>query len=152
MCGIYATLMHACNIETEVRAVATAPTTYWEDLAEDLKNPEFLRSYITESLRVSTIDQLVHDLDETRVSLGLSKADLARAISADPAVIRRLLTLGHRNPTIGTVAEVAAALGLKIALVPMNDEEREQIAESLRSGMVKDPEELARKFGGACSS
>jgi DNA-binding phage protein len=132
--------------------MTTAPTTYWDDLVEDLKDPEFLRSYITESLRVSTIDQLVHDLDEARVGLGLSKADLARAISAEPAVIRRLLSLGQRNPTIGTVAEVAAALGLKVALVPMTDEEREQVAESLRSGTAKDPEELARKFTSAQAS
>jgi DNA-binding phage protein len=138
--------------ETEVSAMSTAPTTYWDDLVEDLKDPEFLRSYIMESLRVSTIDRLVHALDEARNSLGLSKADLARAISADAAVIRRLLTLGHRNPTIGTVAEVAAALGLKVALVPMTDEEREQVAEPLRSGTSKNPEELARKFARAQAS
>jgi len=144
--------LRACYIETEVRAVSTAPTTYWDDLVDDLKDPGFLRSYITESLRVATIDRLVHDLDEARIGLELSKADLARAISADPAVIRRLLTLGHRNPTIGTVAEVAAALGLKVALVPMTAEEREQVAEPLRSGTVKDPEELARKFAGAGAS
>jgi DNA-binding phage protein len=132
--------------------MSTAPSTYWDDLVEDLKDPDFLRSYITESLRVSTIDQLVHDLDDARVGLGLSKAELARAISAEPAVIRRLLSLGHRNPTIGTVAEVAAALGLKVALVPMTDEERAQVAEPLRSGMAKDREELARKFTRARAS
>lgn len=132
--------------------MSSAPTTYWDDLVEDLKDPEFLRSYITESLRVSTIDRLVHDLDDARDALGLSKADLARAISADPAVIRRLLTLGQRNPTIGTVAEVAAALGFKVALVPMTDEEREQVAEPLRSGTTKDPEELARRFARAHAS
>lgn len=127
-------------------------TAYWDDLVEDLKDPEFLRAYITESLRVSTIDQLVHDLDEARTSLGLSKAELARAISAEPAVIRRLLSPGHRNPTVGTLAEVAAALGLKVALVPMTDDERAQVAEPLRSGTAKDPEELARKFEGSRAS
>lgn len=132
--------------------MSTTPTTYWDNLADDLKDPAFLRSYITESMRVSTIDQLVHDLDEARTDLGLSKAELARAIGADPAVIRRLLTLGQRNPTIGTVAEVAAALGLKIALVPMTDEEREQVSEPLRSGTAKDPEDLVRKFANARAS
>jgi DNA-binding phage protein len=132
--------------------VSTAPTRYWDDLVEDLKDPEFLRSYITESLRVATIDQLVNDLDEARNSLGLSKAELARAISAEPAVIRRLLSPGHRNPTIGTLAEVAAALGLKVALVPMTDEEREQVAEPLRSGTAKNPEEVVRKFAMASAS
>ena len=124
--------------------MSTAPTTYWDDLVEDLKDPEFLRAYVTESLRVETIDRLVNDLDEARTALGLSKAELARAISAEPAVIRRLLSPGHRNPTIGTVAEVAAALGLKVALVPMADDEREQYAETLRAGAAKNPEELAR--------
>ena len=136
----------------EVSCVPTAPTTYWDDLVEDLKDPEFLRAYLTESLRVATIDQLVQDLDEARNSLGLSKAELARAISAEPAVIRRLLSPGHRNPTIGTLAEVAATLGLKVALVPMTDDEREQVAEPLRSGMVKDPEKLARRVESARAS
>jgi DNA-binding phage protein len=124
--------------------IGTAPTTYWDDLVEDLKDPEFLRAYITESLRVETIDRLVNDLDEARTALGLSKAELARAISAEPAVIRRLLSTGHRNPTIGTVAEVAAALGYKVALVPMEEGERKAYAETLRAGTAKDPEELAQ--------
>jgi DNA-binding phage protein len=124
--------------------MATAPTTYWDDLVEDLKDPEFLRAYITESLRVETIDRLVNDLDDAREALGLSKADLARAISSEPAVIRRLLSPGHRNPTIGTIAEVAAALGLRVALVPMADDEREQVAETLRAGAARDPGALAR--------
>jgi DNA-binding phage protein len=126
--------------------VATTPTTYWDDLVEDLKDPEFLRAYLTESLRVETIDRLVNDLDDAREELGLSKAELARAISAEPAVIRRLLSPGHRNPTIGTLAEVAAALGLKVALVPMADDEREEYAETLRLGATKDREKLARNI------
>ncbi len=129
--------------------MAVTRSVYWDNLVEDLKDPEFLRSYITESLRVATIDQLVNDLDEARTKLGLSKAELARAISAEPAVIRRLLSPGHRNPTIGTLAEVAAALGLKVTLVPMTDDEREQIAETLRSGTTHDTKELARRFESA---
>ncbi len=129
--------------------MAVTRSVYRDNLVEELKDPEFLRSYITESLRVATIDQLVKDLDDARNELGLSKAELARAISAEPAVIRRLLSPGHRNPTIGTLAEVAAALGLKVALVPMSDDEREQVAETLRSGTTNDPEELARRFESA---
>ncbi|MGH3757323.1 DNA-binding protein [Actinophytocola sp.] len=128
--------------------MSTAPTTYWDDLVEDLQDPEFLRAYLTESLRVETVDRLVNDLDDARMALGLSKAELARAISAEPAVIRRLLSPGHRNPTIGTVAEVAAALGLRVALVPMADDERERVAETLRSGTAKEPEKLAREIDG----
>jgi transcriptional regulator with XRE-family HTH domain len=131
--------------------MASTRSTYWDGLANDVKDPEFLRSYIVESVRVSTIDQMVNDLEEARTGLGLSKAELARAIGADSAVIRRLLTLGHRNPTIGTVAEVAAVLGLKVALIPMTDEERGQVAEPLRAG-AKVPEELVRTFASARAS
>lgn len=48
----------------------SARSTYRIDLAEDLKNPMFLRAYITESLRVATIDRLVHELDSARQALG----------------------------------------------------------------------------------
>ncbi|MGH3516511.1 MAG: hypothetical protein ACRDQ7_03670 [Haloechinothrix sp.] len=44
------------------------------------------------------------------MAIGLSKAELARAISAEPAVVRRLLSLNRHNPTFGTLVEVAAAL------------------------------------------
>jgi DNA-binding phage protein len=128
--------------------MSTAPTQYWDDLVDDLEDPEFLRAYITESLRVETVDRLVNDLDNARMALGLSKAELARAINAEPAVIRRLLSPGQKNPTIGTVAEVAAALGLRVALVPMADNERAQVAETLRSGAAKDRELLAREIEG----
>jgi transcriptional regulator with XRE-family HTH domain len=132
--------------------VTTAPTTYWDDLIEDLRDPEFVRAYVTESLRVETIDRLVNDLDEARTALGLSKAELARAISTEPAVIRRLLSPRHRNPTIGTLAEVAAALGYRVALIPMADDEREQVAETLRAGAAKDRERLVRDTEGKRAS
>jgi len=62
---------------------------YWDGLADGVKDPEFLRSHIVESVRVSTIDQLINDLEEARTRSSLSKAELARAIGADSAVIRR---------------------------------------------------------------
>src|SRR5262245_40437678 len=124
-------------------------SAYWDDLAEDLRDPTFLRAYIRESLRVETIDRMVHELDEAREALGLTKAQLARAISAEPAVVRRLPSPGHRDPTIGTLAEVAAALGLRVELVPMADDERKRVSEPLRTGVSEDPVELARTVEAA---
>jgi hypothetical protein len=40
--------------------MATAPTGYWEDVAEDLRDPEFLEVYIAESQRVAEIDEAVN--------------------------------------------------------------------------------------------
>lgn len=126
--------------------MADVLTTFWDDLAEDLRDPEFLRTYVAESIRIETIDRLVNQLDDVRESDGLSKADVARAISAEPAVVRRLLSLNHRNPTIGTLVEVAAALGMRVTLEPMADHELKEVTETLRSGVAADARGLARSM------
>jgi DNA-binding phage protein len=107
---------------------------FWDDLARDLEDPEFLREYITESVRIATTDAIIKALDEARVSAGLSKAELARAIGAEPATVRRLFSSGSANPTLGTLAEVAAALGLRISIEPMPAGEREVVTKPLRAG------------------
>lgn len=109
-------------------------SAFWEDLASDLKDPEFLREYITESVRIASIDAIMNALDEAREAAGLSKADLARAIGVEPASVRRLFSVGAANPTLGTLAEVAAALGLRISVEPLPAEEREAVTVPLRTG------------------
>jgi transcriptional regulator with XRE-family HTH domain len=89
---------------------------FWDDLAGDLQDPAFARQYAIESARIATIDAVVNSLDDAREAEGLSKADLARAVGSNPAVIRRLFGSGRVNPTLGTLAEVAAALGLRITV------------------------------------
>ena len=89
---------------------------FWDDLVRDLQDPAFARQHAIESARIATIDAVVNALDAAREAKGLSKADLARAVGSEPAVIRRLFGSGWVNPTLGTLAEVAAALGLRITL------------------------------------
>jgi DNA-binding phage protein len=48
-------------------------------------------------------------------------------------VVRRLLSAQAVNPTLATVAEVAAALGMKVTLEPMSKEERKRITEPMRA-------------------
>ena len=124
--------------------MTAAPSTFWDDLAQDLQDPEFLRDYVRESIRIATIDQLVNALDEAREAAHLSKAELARAISAEPAVVRRLFSAGHVNPTLGTLAEVAAALGMRVTLEPLPPEERKQVTQPLLEGRSADPKALAK--------
>jgi DNA-binding phage protein len=121
----------------------TGRSVFWDDLARDLEDPEFLREYLVESVRIATIDQIVNALDEAREAAGLSKASLARAISHEPAVVRRLFSAGHVNPTLGTLAEVAAALGLRISVEPLPAAEREKITQSLLEGGSADTHALA---------
>lgn len=120
------------------------PNAFWDDLAENLNDPEFLREYVVESIRIATIDSLVNELDDAREAAGLSKAALARAISADPATMRRLFSAGSSNPTIGTLAEVAAALGMRLTLEPLPELEQTQITKPLLEGEVVDTRALAQ--------
>lgn len=119
---------------------------FWDDLAQDLEDPEFLREYVVESIRIATIDQIVNELDRTREEAGLSKAGLARAINAEPATMRRLFSSHSSNPTLGTLAEVAGALGLKITLEPLDDSERRHVTEPLLSGKAADGPELLQRL------
>ncbi|MCO6003403.1 helix-turn-helix transcriptional regulator [Actinoallomurus purpureus] len=111
---------------------------FWEDLAADLEDPAFLREYVRESIRIATVDALMNALDDARLAEGLSKVELARAIGADPAAVRRLFAAGNANPnpTLGTLVDVAAALGMRITLEPLPAGEREMVTEPLRTGRV----------------
>jgi DNA-binding phage protein len=102
-------------------------SAFWDDLAKDMQDPEFAREYMIESVRIATIDAVINSLDEARISAGLSKAALARAIGAEPATVRRLFSTSAANPTLGTLAEVAAALGLRIAVEPLPERERRTV-------------------------
>ena len=77
-------------------------SVFWDDLAQDLEDPQFLREYVAQSIRITTIDRIVNELDGAREAAGLSKAGLARAINSEPATVRRLFSAGHVNPTLGT--------------------------------------------------
>lgn len=109
---------------------------FWEDLIRDMQDPVFAREYITESVRIATIDAVVNELDGARRSAGLSKAALARAIGAEPAAIRRLFSAAGANPTLGTLAEVAAALGLRVTVEPLPPEDYDAVTGTLRSGQA----------------
>lgn len=106
-------------------------STFNDLLADELCAPEFARQFAAESARIAAIDTVVNALDEVRATTGVSKAQLARAIGSASSVVRRLLSEQSVNPTLGTVAEVAAALGVKLALEPMSAEERERITEPM---------------------
>ena len=83
-----------------------------------MRDPEFARGYRKARREIDAVDRIVRALDEARVDLGMTKAQLARVISAKPEIVRRLLTAKSPNPTLATVVKVAAALGYTVQLVP----------------------------------
>jgi DNA-binding phage protein len=85
---------------------------------EQMTSPSFAKSYADSRAQVDAVDDLVRRLDETRLDLGMTKAELARAIAARPEIVRRLFTTKNPNPTLETVIRLAHALGYSLQLVP----------------------------------
>ncbi|MFD6218307.1 helix-turn-helix domain-containing protein, partial [Nocardia salmonicida] len=104
-----------------------------------LKDPEFLREFVLSSIRIKTIDSIINTLDEARDESDLTKAGLARAASLDPSVVRRLFS-ADSNPTLRTLSDLAAAVGLRVTLAPLQGSEI--IVEALRSGEAGDSTSL----------
>ncbi|MEN3122415.1 helix-turn-helix transcriptional regulator [Janibacter terrae] len=121
-------------------------SAFWDDLSRDLEDPEFRQAYIAESVRIATIDSVVNALDEAREAESLSKAELARALHTEPATMRRLFTSGGANPTLGTLAEVAAAVGMRITVEPMSEEERAVVTKPLRDKRFTATKRFAREI------
>jgi DNA-binding phage protein len=85
---------------------------------EQMKDPAFAVEYRAARAEIDAIDKLIRALDAARLIEGLSKAELARKIGAQPEMVRRLLTTPKGNPTMDTVLKVASALGYHLELVP----------------------------------
>jgi ribosome-binding protein aMBF1 (putative translation factor) len=107
-------------------------STFWDDHARNMEDSEYRHHFVLQSARIAAIDELVNRLDELRVAQGMSKATLARAIERDPASVRRLLTAQQINPTLSMVADLAAALGYRLSLEPLDDDARAEVTETLR--------------------
>jgi DNA-binding phage protein len=110
---------------------------FWDHLEEDLKDPAFARGFYSFGVQIKLIDQLLNELDEKRVELGVSKSELARALGVQPSNMRRLLGKGPKNPTLSTLVEIAFALGFKVTLEPLQAEDTETVMPA-REGSQKD--------------
>ena len=66
-------------------------------------------------------------------------------VGSEPATVRRLFSASHVNPTLGTLAEVAAALGMRVVLEPLGARDQEQITRPLLEGSIDDPRALAAR-------
>jgi ribosome-binding protein aMBF1 (putative translation factor) len=100
--------------------MARRPKTGFDRFFDDqLEQPGFAKGYVLARAEIDAVDQIIRALDEARIETGLSKAELARLISAKPEIIRRLFTAESANPTLETIVKIASALGYKLELVPV---------------------------------
>lgn len=109
-------LVTAClKCYTDVMRPRTAAE---EHLDRQLSDPSYAAAYESASRRIAMFDDVVRSLEGRRQELGLTKAELARRADMPPAVIRRLFSQQHKNPTLTSLAAIAEALELKICVAP----------------------------------
>lgn len=81
------------------------------------KNAEYREAYDRARSSIDEVDRIVSAIEERRVALGLSKAELARRVGVAPESVRRLLSAEHANPTLSTVVSLAHVLDMDIVAV-----------------------------------
>jgi len=92
-------------------------TSRWAEMRERLVNtPQLREQYERTKHTITSTRQVLMEIDDERRRAGLSKAELARRIGMTPSVIRRLFSSKSSNPTLGTVINMAGALGMEIEL------------------------------------
>ena len=97
--------------------------------AERMRDPEFRAAYEQAAGAIAQTDHIIHTLDELRVEMGVTKAELARRIDRNASSIRRLFTAHQARPEFPLIAEIAEALGLRIAIVPESAEAKKVVRE-----------------------
>ena len=105
----------------------TKETSYHDKrLARRLEDPEFREEFERQQREIAQIDALINRLDALRELQGMSKAELAREIHKNPAVVRRLLT-APANPELRTVVALADALDADVQIVPRKRSTRDKL-------------------------
>jgi ribosome-binding protein aMBF1 (putative translation factor) len=105
----------------------TQKTSYHDKrLARRLEDPEFREEFERQQREIAQIDALINRLDALRDLQGMSKAELAREIHKNPAVVRRLLT-APANPELRTVVALADALDADVQIVPRKRSARNKL-------------------------
>jgi ribosome-binding protein aMBF1 (putative translation factor) len=92
------------------------PSYHRRRTGERRQDPTFQAEYERTRKELAQVNAVMQRLDDLRISAGLSKADLAREIGRNDAVVRRLFT-AEVNPELRTVAALAAALDAEIQIV-----------------------------------
>ena len=81
------------------------------------KTAEYRHAYERARSSTDEVDRIVGAIEDRRLALGLSKAELARRVGVAPESVRRLLSAEHANPTLSTVVSLAKVLDMDIVAV-----------------------------------
>ncbi len=121
--NIYVTLFRNTLGEIGIKMAKTGAERYFESRAQ---TAEYHDAYGRARSSIDEVDRIVSAIENKRISLGMSKAELARRVGIAPESVRRLLSAEHANPTLSTVVSLAKVLDLDIVAVKRRT--RKQIA------------------------
>jgi ribosome-binding protein aMBF1 (putative translation factor) len=94
-------------------------------VTERMDDPEYRAEYERMSREIAQVNEVMRALDALREQGEMSKAELARVIGRNDAVVRRFFT-AQSNPELRTVAAMAEALDADIRIVPRRRPARRQ--------------------------
>jgi len=89
--------------------------------ARRMQDPEYRAAYDRMAGEIAQTDAVIRELDELRIDLGMSKAELARRINRNASTIRRLFTASQARPELPLIAAIADALGAELRVVPRTE-------------------------------
>jgi ribosome-binding protein aMBF1 (putative translation factor) len=91
----------------------------WEHIrSRAVTTPELCERYERGKQTVLRMRKFLKQIDAERERSGLTKAEIAHRIGANPSVIRRLFSSGSGNPTLRTLLEMLDVLEVEIELKP----------------------------------
>jgi len=102
-------------------------------ITERMDDPEYRAEYERMSREVAQVNAVMRALDGLREQGAMSKAELARVIGRNDAVVRRFFT-AQSNPELRTIAAMAEALDAEIRIVPRRKAARRRATADLAGG------------------
>ena len=86
--------------------------------ARRMEDAEYRAAYERSSREITQTDAVIRALDELRVELGVSKAELARRVNRNASSVRRLFTASRVCPELSLIVALADALGAELRVGP----------------------------------
>ena len=103
--------------------------------ARRMADPEYRAAYERSAREIAQTDAVIRALDELRIELGVSKAELARRVNRNASSVRRLFTASRVCPELSLIVALADALGAELRVIPRTPQARRVMETTTVSGL-----------------
>lgn len=97
-----------------MKAQQDALASQLEELREEIRDYERLRSGTRKTIKLTSFDELPRALIQSRIALGLSQKNLADRIGIKEQQLQRYEATDYSSASVERIKEIIAALGIKI--------------------------------------